>query len=137
MLDLILDPILEAMLDPMLDPIFDPILDPMLNPMLILDPMLLFFREGRGNASQPSEHQRIGDVVLRNFDAVTTDYYLKYVDAHSLILDKLEDALAKDTRFAQIYREFEEQKVCYLPITTLLLKPMHRILHYELLLDSE
>ena len=95
------------------------------------------FREGRGSLTQPNEHQRIGDVVLRNFDAVTTDYYLKYVDSHSLILEKLEDALLKDTRFAQIYREFEEQKVCYLPITTLLLKPMHRILHYELLLDSK
>jgi hypothetical protein len=23
------------------------------------------------------DYQRIGDVVLRNFDAVTTDYYLK------------------------------------------------------------
>jgi hypothetical protein len=29
---------------------------------------------------------------------VTTDYYLKYVDSHALILDKLEEALAKDTR---------------------------------------
>ena len=96
-----------------------------------------FSREGRGSLTQPNEHQRIGDVVLRNFDAVTTDYYLKYVDSHSLILEKLEDALLKDSRFAQIYREFEEQKVCYLPITTLLLKPMHRILHYELLLDSK
>ena len=101
---------------------------------------LLFFfliREGRGLSLQSGDQQRIGDVVLRNFDAVTTDYYLKYVDSHSLILEKLETALAKDSRFAQIYREFEEQKVCYLPITTLLLKPMHRILHYELLLDSK
>ena len=29
------------------------------------------------------------------------------------------------------------QKVCYLPLTTLLLKPLHRVLHYQLLLESE
>lgn len=29
------------------------------------------------------------------------------------------------------------QKVCYLPLTTLLLKPLHRVLHYQLLLERE
>jgi len=41
-------------------------------------------------------------VILRNFDTVTTEYYMKYVDAHSLILEKLEDALSKDVRFSQV-----------------------------------
>ena len=29
------------------------------------------------------------------------------------------------------------QKVCYLPLTTLLLKPLHRVLHYQLLLERK
>ena len=37
----------------------------------------------------------------------------------------------------QVYRDFEMQKVCYLPLTTLLLKPLHRVLHYQLLLERE
>ncbi len=42
-----------------------------------------------------------------------------------------------NSRFQQLCREFEQQKVCYLPLTTLILKPLHRILHYELLLERE
>ena len=99
------------------------------------------FREGRGNAHLTGNYKRIGDVVLHNFDSVTTEYYLRYVDTHGLILEKLERVLSDPNaspghfRFAQVFRDFESQKVCYLPITTLILKPLHRILHYELLLD--
>merc|ERR1712045_859937 len=38
--------------------------------------------EGRGNAHLTGDYKRISDVVVRNFDAVTTEYYLKYVEAH-------------------------------------------------------
>jgi len=97
--------------------------------------------EGRGNAHLTGNYKRIGDVVLHNFDSVTTEYYLRYVDTHGLILEKLERVLSDPNaspghfRFAQVFRDFESQKVCYLPITTLILKPLHRILHYELLLE--
>ena len=101
------------------------------------------FREGRGNAHLTGNYKRIGDVVLHNFDSVTTEYYLRYVDTHGLILEKLERVLSDPNaspghfRFAQVFRDFESQKVCYLPITTLILKPLHRILHYELLLERK
>merc|ERR1719211_495813 len=91
--------------------------------------------EGRGNAHLTGDYKRISDVVVRNFDAVTTEYYLKYVEAHPVILDRLEQTILKDTRFAQVVRDFEAQKVCYLPLTTLIVKPLHRILHYDLLLE--
>ena len=74
---------------------------------------------------------------------MTTEYYLRYVDTHGLILEKLERVLSDPNaspghfRFAQVFRDFESQKVCYLPITTLILKPLHRILHYELLLERK
>ena len=105
--------------------------------------LFFFFREGRGNAHLTGNYKRIGDVVLHNFDSVTTEYYLRYVDTHGLILEKLERVLSDPNaspghfRFAQVFRDFESQKVCYLPITTLILKPLHRILHYELLLERK
>lgn len=40
-----------------------------------------------------------------------------------------------DERFEQIYRDFEQQKICYLPIGYFILKPLHRLLHYKLLLE--
>ena len=94
-------------------------------------------REGRGNAHLTGDYKRISDVVVRNFDAVTTEYYLKYVEAHPVILDRLEQTILKDSRFAQVVRDFESQKVCYLPLTTLIVKPLHRILHYDLLLERK
>ena len=100
-------------------------------------------REGRGNAHLTGNYKRIGDVVLHNFDSVTTEYYLRYVDTHGLILEKLERVLCEPNnahgnfRFGQVFRDFESQKVCYLPLTTLILKPLHRILHYELLLERK
>jgi len=74
---------------------------------------------------------------MKTFDAPTTDRYLKYVESHTLILQSLETALAneKDSKFAQVVRDFEAQKVCYLPLTTLVIKPLHRILHYDMLLE--
>ena len=37
-----------------------------------------FFREGRGNAHLTGNYKRIGDVILHNFDSVTTEY-VRYI----------------------------------------------------------
>ena len=77
-----------------------------------------------------------------NFTCISFQY-LRYVDTHGLILEKLERVLSDPNvspgnfRFGQVFRDFESQKVCYLPLTTLILKPLHRILHYELLLERK
>ena len=76
-------------------------------------------------------------MILRNFNQNTLDHYSRYIDTHLLVLDKLEQTLQKNSKFEQVYRDFEMQKVCYLPLTTLLLKPLHRVLHYQLLLESK
>lgn len=91
--------------------------------------------EGRGNAHLTGDYRKIGDVVLKNFNQTTLDHYNRYIDTHLIILDKLEVTIHKNTKFEQVYRDFEMQKVCYLPLTTLLLKPLHRVLHYQLLLE--
>merc|ERR1719361_469589 len=91
--------------------------------------------EGRGNAHLDGDYRKIGDVILSNFNQNTLDHYSKYIDTHLIVLDKLEQTLHKNSKFEQVYRDFEMQKVCYLPLTTLLLKPLHRVLHYQLLLE--
>lgn len=42
----------------------------------------------------------------------------------------------KNKKFDALYKEFETQKKCYLPLTMFLLKPIQRILHYKLLFES-
>lgn len=32
-------------------------------------------------------------------------------------------------------RDFEQQRVCYLPLYIFLLRPLHRLLHYKLILE--
>lgn len=91
--------------------------------------------EGRGNAHLEGDYRKIGDVILANFNQSTMDHYTGYIDTHPLVLERLEATLHKNAKFEQVYRDFEMQKVCYLPLTTLLLKPLHRVLHYQLLLE--
>ncbi|CAB4062998.1 FARP2 [Lepeophtheirus salmonis] len=97
---------------------------------------------GRGNAARfVGDHKKVGDILLRYFDSSTVEHYLRFVESHLNILQKIEASLAAinnpsppDAKFQQVFKDFESQKVCYLPICVLLLKPLHRILHYELLL---
>ncbi|XP_055614495.1 FERM, ARHGEF and pleckstrin domain-containing protein 2-like [Uranotaenia lowii] len=85
--------------------------------------------EGRGG----HETHRIGDVMLKNM--VVLPIYDEYVESHREILQRLNDLYENDEHFQQTYRDFEQQKVCYLPICYFVLKPMHRLLHYQLLLE--
>lgn len=61
--------------------------------------------------------------------------YQRYVEKHRLILEKLEQAFKRNKKFEQVYRDFETQKVCYLPLNTFLVRPLQRILHYQLIAD--
>lgn len=61
--------------------------------------------------------------------------YDEYVESHREVLQRLNDLYENDERFQQTYRDFEQQKVCYLPICYFILKPLHRLLHYQLLLE--
>jgi len=79
----------------------------------------------------------MGEALLSAFDVLTMDHYVKYLDGHYDALAGLQAAAEDDPSFAQLLADFESQKVCYLPLNALLLKPLHRVLHYELLLESE
>uniref|UniRef100_A0A8C9W7G0 FERM, ARHGEF and pleckstrin domain-containing protein 2 n=1 Tax=Scleropages formosus TaxID=113540 RepID=A0A8C9W7G0_SCLFO len=81
--------------------------------------------EGRSNAHVKGEYQRIGDVMLSNMCALK----------HDEVLTELEKATKRLKKLETVYKEFELQKVCYLPLNTFLLKPIQRLMHYKLILE--
>ncbi|XP_065333134.1 FERM, ARHGEF and pleckstrin domain-containing protein 1 isoform X2 [Cloeon dipterum] len=90
--------------------------------------------EGRShNTPLKGEQQRIGDVLANNMDMLPL--YENYIARHRAVLESLDIALRQSRRLLTLHRDFEAQKVCYLPLTSLALKPLHRLLHYDRLLD--
>uniref|UniRef100_A0A669C4M8 FERM, ARHGEF and pleckstrin domain-containing protein 2 n=1 Tax=Oreochromis niloticus TaxID=8128 RepID=A0A669C4M8_ORENI len=82
--------------------------------------------EGRSNAHVKGDYQRIGDVMLKNMCALKK---------HDEVLTELEKASKRLKKLETVYKEFELQKVCYLPLNTFLLKPIQRLMHYKLILE--
>lgn len=82
-----------------------------------------------------TETPQIGDIMLKNM--VVLPVYEDYLESHRECLERLNEMYEMDEAFQQIYREFEQQKICYVPISTLVLKPLHRLLHYQLVLESK
>lgn len=91
----------------------------------------LLLWEGRGTI----ETNRIGDIILKNIAVLPI--YDEYLENHREFLERLQYLYETDETFQQIYREFEQQKICYIPIGSLILKPLHRLLHYQIVLESE
>uniref|UniRef100_A0A2K6BJU1 FERM, ARH/RhoGEF and pleckstrin domain protein 2 n=1 Tax=Macaca nemestrina TaxID=9545 RepID=A0A2K6BJU1_MACNE len=60
--------------------------------------------------------------------------FTSYFQRHDEVLTELEKATKRFKKLEAVYKEFELQKVCYLPLNTFLLKPIQRLLHYRLLL---
>ncbi|PNJ10495.1 FARP2 isoform 16 [Pongo abelii] len=88
--------------------------------------------EGPSKAHTKGGHQRIGDILLRNMCQLKE--FTSYFQRHDEVLTELEKATKHCKKLEAVYKEFELQKVCYLPLNTFLLKPIQRLLHYRLLL---
>ncbi|XP_042316903.1 FERM, ARHGEF and pleckstrin domain-containing protein 2 isoform X1 [Sceloporus undulatus] len=88
--------------------------------------------EGRSSASAKGDYQRIGDVMLKNMH--TLKEFTSYLQKHDEVLTELEKATKRIKKLEMVYKEFELQKVCYLPLNTFLLKPIQRLMHYKLIL---
>ncbi|XP_054887273.1 FERM, ARHGEF and pleckstrin domain-containing protein 1-like isoform X2 [Poeciliopsis prolifica] len=89
--------------------------------------------EGRSNAHIKGDYQRIGDVMLKNLQALkplTTNMH-----KHSDILLELEKACKASHRVENLCRDFELQKVCYIPLNVFVLRPLHRLIHYKQILE--
>ncbi|KAI5628322.1 FERM, RhoGEF and pleckstrin domain-containing protein 2 isoform X2, partial [Silurus asotus] len=89
--------------------------------------------EGRSNAHVKGDYQRIGDVMLKNMCALKE--FTNYLQKHDEVLTELEKATKHVKKLETVYKEFELQKVCYLPLNTFLLKPIQRLMHYKLILE--
>jgi len=89
--------------------------------------------EGKSNAHLNGDYQKIGDIMLNNMKVL--QLYRNYIEHHEDILSELETSGRRNKRFDQVYKDFEAQKVCYLPLNTFLLKPAQRLLHYKLILE--
>uniref|UniRef100_A0A452QWU4 FERM, ARHGEF and pleckstrin domain-containing protein 2 n=1 Tax=Ursus americanus TaxID=9643 RepID=A0A452QWU4_URSAM len=89
-------------------------------------------REGSSNTHATGDHQRIGDILLRNMHQLKE--FTSYFQRHDEVLTELEKATRRFKKLETVYKEFELQKVCYLPLNAFLLKPIQRLVHYRLLL---
>ncbi|KAK9401092.1 FERM RhoGEF and pleckstrin domain-containing protein 2 [Crotalus adamanteus] len=87
--------------------------------------------EGR-SSSDKGDCQRIGDVMFRNVQILKE--FINYLQKHDEVLMELEKATKRIKKLEIVYKEFELQRVCYLPLNTFLLKPIHRIMYYKLIL---
>ncbi|XP_058045167.1 FERM, ARHGEF and pleckstrin domain-containing protein 2 isoform X2 [Ahaetulla prasina] len=83
-------------------------------------------------SSGKGDYQRIGDVMLRNVQILKE--FTNYLQKHDEVLMELEKATKRIKKLEIVYKEFELQRVCYLPLNTFLLKPIHRIMYYKLIL---
>ncbi|CAH8447026.1 unnamed protein product [Schistosoma bovis] len=80
-----------------------------------------------------STEYRIGDLFVASLHILPL-YHCYLMHAGNIILD-IEKLTRIRPEIEQLLRNFEAQKYCYLPFYVFLLKPMHRLLQYRVLLE--
>ncbi|CAH8567804.1 unnamed protein product [Dicrocoelium dendriticum] len=81
---------------------------------------------------QPPTH-RVGDIFLAHVNMLL--YYQKFITEVEQLILLLEKAMRSEPQLEVTLRRFEAQKFCYLPLYVFLLKPMHRLLQYRVVLE--
>ncbi|XP_050803766.1 FERM, ARHGEF and pleckstrin domain-containing protein 1 isoform X3 [Gopherus flavomarginatus] len=89
--------------------------------------------EGRSNAHIKGDYQRIGDVMLKNIQSMKQ--LTVHLRKHNEVLVELENGIKNSRKLETLCRDFELQKVCYLPLNTFLLRPLHRLMHYKQIME--
>uniref|UniRef100_A0A7N6BZA4 FERM, ARHGEF and pleckstrin domain-containing protein 1 n=1 Tax=Anabas testudineus TaxID=64144 RepID=A0A7N6BZA4_ANATE len=89
--------------------------------------------EGRSNAHIKGDYQRIGDVMLKNLQGLKP--LTANLHKQSEVLFELEKACRASRKLESLCRDFELQKVCYIPLTVFILRPLHRLIHYKQILE--
>ncbi|XP_067372037.1 FERM, ARHGEF and pleckstrin domain-containing protein 1 isoform X3 [Channa argus] len=89
--------------------------------------------EGRSNAHIKGDYQRIGDVLLKNIQGLRP--LTAALHKQSEVLLELEKACRASRKLEALCRDFELQKVCYIPLTVFILRPLHRLIHYKQILE--
>ncbi|XP_016047565.1 FERM, ARHGEF and pleckstrin domain-containing protein 2 isoform X2 [Erinaceus europaeus] len=78
-------------------------------------------------------HQRVGDMLLRNM--LQLQALTEHLQRHGEVLAQLEEATRHCGKLEVVRRDFELQRVCHLPLSAFLLKPLQRPGHYRRLLS--
>ncbi|XP_027146962.1 FERM, ARHGEF and pleckstrin domain-containing protein 1 isoform X2 [Larimichthys crocea] len=89
--------------------------------------------EGRSNAHIKGDYQRIGDVMLKNFQGLKP--LTANLHKQSEVLLEIEKACRSSRKLEGLCRDFELQKVCYVPLNVFILRPLHRLIHYKQILE--
>ncbi|XP_043927242.1 FERM, ARHGEF and pleckstrin domain-containing protein 1 isoform X1 [Protopterus annectens] len=93
----------------------------------------LAFWEGRSNAHIKGDYQRIGDVMLKNIQNMKQ--LTVNLQKHEEVLAELERGIQTSRKLELFCRDFELQKICYLPLNTFFLRPLHRLMHYKQIME--
>nr|CAH8827199.1 unnamed protein product [Trichobilharzia regenti] len=80
-----------------------------------------------------SSEFRIGDLFVASLHILPM-YHCYLMQAGNIMLD-IEKLVRNRPEIEKLIRNFEAQKYCYLPFYVFLLKPMHRLLQYRVLLE--
>ncbi|XP_039673923.1 FERM, ARHGEF and pleckstrin domain-containing protein 1-like isoform X1 [Perca fluviatilis] len=89
--------------------------------------------EGRSNAHIKGDYQRIGDVMLKNLQGLKP--LTANLHKQTEVMLELEKACRASRRLEGLCRDFELQKVCYVPLNVFILRPLHRLSHYKQILE--
>ncbi|XP_022239414.1 FERM, RhoGEF and pleckstrin domain-containing protein 2-like isoform X1 [Limulus polyphemus] len=84
--------------------------------------------EGKGGNTNHTPLFGIGDIFFQNIHI--TELYDRYLEKLPLVLERISSAYKYNQHFEQIYRDFELQKACYLPLSYFLLAPAYRLTLY-------
>ncbi|XP_012274330.1 FERM, ARHGEF and pleckstrin domain-containing protein 1 isoform X2 [Orussus abietinus] len=84
---------------------------------------------------ESNARHNIGDFLYNTLLNVLP-LYDQYLENLIPAVEKMEYAMRTSKRFDQLCRDFESQKHCYLPLSSFLLKPLQRLLHYNSIIDS-
>lgn len=92
--------------------------------------------EARLSRWETNARHNIGDFIYNTLLNILP-LYDQYLENLIIVLEKIEYSTRTSRHFDQLCRDFEAQKYCYLPLSSFLLKPLQRLLHYNNIIDSE
>ena len=78
--------------------------------------------------NQERNGKQIGDLLYTQMKKFAA--FEPYLERLESILHEIESSLQLYPRFLQVWRSFESRKLCYLPISTFLIKPLCRLFQY-------
>uniref|UniRef100_A0A670KHZ1 FERM, ARHGEF and pleckstrin domain-containing protein 1 n=1 Tax=Podarcis muralis TaxID=64176 RepID=A0A670KHZ1_PODMU len=73
--------------------------------------------------------------VVSSFVCFLINQLTVHLRKHTEVLVELENGIKNSRKLETLCRDFELQKVCYLPLNTFLLRPLHRLMHYKQIME--